>query len=126
MQLADFSDPDEPMFYEIPSEDCDEDENNLMNPLSKATCLCLWLWTIEPSFYCWTTQAALEKDLLNLDYLGPLARSISLIISATEEERSDWIPAGDDSLLQDPKNSLGTFNSAFLCFRFANLEPAEL
>ena len=51
---------------------------------------------------------------------------MSLILSATEEERKDAIPAGDDILLADPKHPLGTFNSSFLLFRFANLDEAEL
>lgn len=51
---------------------------------------------------------------------------MSLILSATEEERKDMIPAGDDILLADPKHPLGTFNSSFLLFRFANLDEAEL
>lgn len=123
LELVGFDDPDEKFYYELPS---DEGENNLMNPCSKATCLCLWLWTIEPSFYSWVNQAAQEKDLQNLQFLGPFARSISMILSATEEERVDSIQAGDDVLSYDPKNALGTFNSSFLLFRFANMEPAEL
>lgn len=100
LELVDFKNPDEPMYYSLTEDGSkpDEGENNLMHPQSKATCLCYWLWTIEPSFYSWINQAAQEKDLHNLQYLGPMARAMSIVLSACEEERTDALPAGDDIL----------------------------
>ena len=55
LDLLDFENPDESMYYCLNEDNTAplDGENNLMHPKSKATCLCLWLWTIEPSFYSW-------------------------------------------------------------------------
>lgn len=88
-----------------------------MNPNSKAVCLSLWLWTIEPPFYAAINKACIENDFSNLTYLGPLARAISIILSAAEEERADCLDTGDDILWDFPEHVLGTFNSSFLAFK---------
>ena len=65
-------------------------------------------------------------DLSYLKMLGPLARSVSVVLSGAEEERHDGIEVGDDILWEQPENPLGTFCCSFLCFRSVSMKPEWL
>lgn len=122
IELVNFQDPDEPYYYQLPI----EGEGNLLNPCSKATCLSLWFCTIEPPFYAALNKACESMDLSYLKMLGPLARSVSVILSGAEEERVDRVEVGDDVLWENPEHSLGTFCSSFLLFRSVAMRPEWL
>lgn len=122
LELAGFQDPDEPFYYALPT----EGEGNLLSPTSKATCLSLWLCTIEPPFYAALNKASESMDLSYLKMLGPLARAVSVILSGAEEERPDRVDVGDDILWEQPEHPLGTFCSSFLLFRSVAMKPEWL
>lgn len=98
----------------------------MLNPVSKATCLALWLCSIEPPFYAALNKACETMDLSYLKMLGPLARAISVILSGAEEERADCLAVGDDLLWAAPDHPLGTFCSSFLLFRSVSMRPEWL
>lgn len=58
---------------------------NLLNTEAKATCLLLWLYSIEPSFYAFLAEAQMQsntKDLRPLKWLGPFVKAISEIMTS--------------------------------------------
>ena len=117
--MAGFTNPDEPFYYSLPP----VGEGNLLNPVSKATCLTMWLCTIEPPFYAAMNKACETMDLNYIRMLGPLDRSVSVILSGAEEERADRMDIGDDILWDQPKHKLGTFCCSFLLFRSVSMKP---
>ena len=58
--------------------------------------------------------------------IGPLARSVSVILSGAEEERVDGIDVGDDLLWEQPEHPLGTFCGSFMLFRSVSMEEEWL
>lgn len=61
-------------------------DRNLWNPRSKANALVMYLCSMDPSFYLEINKAVRLNDKSNLEYLGPLARALSIIHEGTKEK----------------------------------------
>ena len=73
-----------------------DNDIDLFNPNSKAVCLILYLYSIEPPFYYYINKASrfmLESDL---ETLGPFARALHEILSGCESRKSEKILEGND------------------------------
>ena len=79
-------------------------EHNLCNPNSKATCLILYLYTMETPLYSEFNKACRNMDKSMLKSLGPFATAIDIIISTVEKNRFDRIKTGQEL---GPTESMG-------------------
>merc|ERR1712224_377144 len=101
-------------------------EYSLSIPTSKACFLILWLYSIEPPFYCHLNTACRLMDATLLPMLGPFASALYHILLLAEGERSDKLYIGKD--LHAPHynkhHPLGCFSCSFLVFRGVSLSPS--
>jgi len=58
--------------------------NSLFDPCSKAACLILWLFSIEPPFYKFINVSVIGFDEQVLETLGPIARALYCMVGVTE------------------------------------------
>lgn len=103
-------------------------DTNLLNTEGKATCLLLWLYSMEPPLYAYIAEVQLQsntKDLRPLKWLGPFVKVISEILTS-EVFREDKMPNGEDLLAFFPELPLGTFSSSYLLFKFSYMEQAQI
>lgn len=101
---------------------------NLLNTDGIATCLILWLYSIEPPLYGYLSEVQSmnnTKDLRPLKWLGPFVKVLSEILTS-EIFREDKMPNGEDILAFFPQLPLGTFSSSFLLFKMAYLDEMSL
>lgn len=83
VDLSDVSNPDEPLSIE-----------DYSDPSGAQISLILYLFSVEPAFYHEICNASLEHDITKLIMLGPTARALSEILTASERNRLDVIPTG--------------------------------
>jgi len=105
-ELMNFSEPDEPL---ITYQD-NESERCLWNPNSKAVCIIMWLYSIEPPFYAAINEACRNIDKKYLRSLGPFAAALFTILVNAEGNKIDKLQCGE-SLLQinDYSHKLGNY-----------------
>lgn len=75
------------------------DETNLSNPYSKASCLILYLYTMElgsPPIYSEVNKVCRTMDKEYLDTLGPYIQGFASVVGGAEKSREeiDKIPTG--------------------------------
>ena len=101
---------------------------NLCNPYSKASCLILYLYTMEladPPLYEVLNKGMRMKDYTHLPTLGPYAYALGWVTTNAEQGRAkaDKIPSYEDSLLSQVDNPLGRLCASFLLFRGGPILP---
>ena len=73
-------DKEEPLLFEMHA----DGDLNLCNPKGKATCLLLWLYSLEPQFYTEMNKAIISYDESKADTLGPYVQALFSILLSTE------------------------------------------
>lgn len=84
-ELINFSEPDEPLitYQDKESELC------LWNPYSKAVCIIMWLYSIEPPLYAAINEACRTIDNKYLRSLGPFAAALFAILVNAEGNKKN-------------------------------------
>ena len=93
-------------------------DNDLHSPTSRASFLVLWLYSLEPPFYFHLNQACRSLDQTLLQFLGPFAYALAVVLESAEGYRADRLKAG---YKMTDKRGLGTLCGSFLVFRGASL-----
>lgn len=97
----------------------DEACKNLTDSTDNVTSMVLWLYSIEPAFYADMNQACCAMDLDLLEYFGPFARALHMILQNAEKNRADKVQPGISCF----EKHLGAFSGSFLLFKGARMLP---
>ena len=107
-------------------------ENNLANPYSKASCLILYLYSMEfgePPLYAEVNRCCRTMDESELDHLGPFICAFSEVVKTAEvqKEVTDRIPSGE-SKYKAMKNEGQYLNldGTFLLYIGAQIESSQI
>lgn len=115
VQCVGLADPDEPFRIDGGG------EQDLANPYSKAACLTLFFYSIEPPFYAYLNKAIRSRDPKEAKALGPFASALYQVITRAESYREDRETPGNivtaDKQLFSFQCSLGHFEGSFLAFK---------
>lgn len=89
-------------------------DHNLAFPLSKSTCLLLYLYSMElghPPLYCELNRAAINMDLTLLAQLGPYIQALSAITTHAERnrDRDDIVQMSGHLFGKAPMNMAGSY-----------------
>ena len=61
-----------------------DNDYDLESPISRASFLVLWLYSLEPPFYFHLNQACRSLDQTLLQFLGPFAEALSWVLGGAE------------------------------------------
>jgi len=121
-EALDWDDFDQPLFG-LSQEDDNVDnfwnDNNLTNPYSKATCLILYLYSMElgsvPLFAA-VNRAIRSRDASSVHSLGPYAFALAIVTDMAEQNRieGDKYLTGAES---GEDEALGIFGESFVVYR---------
>ena len=89
----------------------------LWNPISRATCIVLLLYSMEPPIYFYLNEACRNKDQTKLQILGPFALALYIVLLRAEFNRKDKVERGDNVHGYGKVHELGCFARDFLVFR---------
>lgn len=102
----------------------------MTNPYSKAACLTLFFYSIEPPFYAYLNKAIRCRDPKEVKALGPFASALYQVITRAESYRYDRETPGNiitsNKQLFSFQCSLGHFEGSFLVFKGTQMLEAWL